>query len=84
MALGHKAKRRLALLILIVGLPAYIIVAISVLALFERPPILIELAVFVILGILWALPFRAIFKGVGRDAPPAGNSTETPHINHKD
>jgi hypothetical protein len=35
----------------------------------------VELAVWVTLGIVWALPLKAIFKGVGQadpDAPKAG------------
>ena len=74
MALSYKTRRRLALLILVVGLPAYVVVAISVISLFERPSIWVELAVYVVLGIVWALPFRSIFRGVGRADPDA---TET-------
>ena len=33
---------------------------------FGRQPILVELAVYVVLGILWAFPFRRIFTGIGR------------------
>jgi hypothetical protein len=74
MTLSYKARKRLALLILIVGLPLYIIVAVNVLALFDRPSFWVELAVYVILGIVWALPLKAVFRGVGREdpnAPPA-------------
>ena len=73
MTLGYKTRRRLSLLILLVGLPLYIIVAVNVVALFDRPPIWLELLVYVGLGILWALPFKAVFKGVGQadpDSPP--------------
>ncbi|MDH5798316.1 MAG: DUF2842 domain-containing protein [Paracoccaceae bacterium] len=69
MALAYKTRRRLSLLILVIGLPVYIILAVGILALFERPPILVELLVYVILGVLWALPFKSIFRGVGQ-APP--------------
>jgi hypothetical protein len=34
-----------------------------------RLPILAELAVYVGLGLLWALPFRRIFRGVGQADP---------------
>jgi hypothetical protein len=34
---------------------------------FERPGVLVELAVFVGLGFLWMLPLRFVFLGVGRD-----------------
>jgi len=71
MALSYKARRRLSLLILIVGLPAYIVAAISVVNLFERPPFLLELAIYIGLGVLWALPFKFIFRGVGKPDPEA-------------
>ena len=73
MALRYKTRRRLALLILVIGLPAYVVVAISVIALFDRPSIWVEFAVYGVLGIIWALPFRAIFRGVGREDPDARN-----------
>ena len=37
MALTYKTRRRLALLVLCVGLPAYIVVAVSLVALIDRP-----------------------------------------------
>ncbi len=73
MALRYKTRRRLALLILLVGLPAYIVVAISVVNWLERPSLLVEFFVYVVLGIIWAIPFKAVFKGIGQadpDAPP--------------
>ena len=67
MALSRKARVRWSLLILLVGLPIYIVAAVSLVALFERPPLWLELLIYVALGILWALPFRFIFRGVGRE-----------------
>lgn len=69
MALSYKARRRWALLILLVGLPLYVVVAVNVIDLFERPSVLVELAVYVGLGFLWALPFRFIFRGIGQADP---------------
>ncbi len=71
MALSYKARRRWSLIILLVGLPLYIVVAVNVVALFERPGLLVELAIYIVLGILWALPFKFIFKGVGKEDPDA-------------
>ncbi|ETX15455.1 hypothetical protein OCH239_16680 [Roseivivax halodurans JCM 10272] len=67
--LSHKSRRRLSLLVLIVGLPVYIVVASSVVTAFGRPPILVELLIYVVLGLLWALPLKFVFKGVGREQP---------------
>ena len=71
MALSYKTRRRLALLILLVGLPLYIAAAWWVTSLFERPSLLVELAIYVALGFIWALPFKFIFRGVGQADPDA-------------
>lgn len=69
MALSHKTRRRLSLLILIIGLPLYAVVAVSLVGLFDRPHIFVELLIYLGLGVVWALPFRAVFRGVGRADP---------------
>lgn len=71
MALSYKTRRRLSLLILMVGLPAYIALAWWVMSLFDRPSIWLEFAIYIVLGILWALPLKAVFKGVGQADPNA-------------
>ena len=67
--LSYKARRRLSLLILLVGLPLYIVVAVNVISLFDRPSILVEVIVYVSLGVLWAFPFKYVFRGVGHADP---------------
>ncbi len=69
MALTYKTRRRLSALILLVGLPLYIVVAVTLVSWFDRPPILVELLIYVGLGVLWALPFRFVFRGVGQPDP---------------
>ena len=69
MALSYKARRRWALVILLVGLPVYIVAAVSVIAVFDRPSFLVELLIYVGLGIVWAIPFKFVFKGVGQEDP---------------
>lgn len=75
MTLTYRARKRLALLILVVGMPAYVVVAVTVLnwadARWGRLPIWAEIAVYVGLGFLWALPFRRIFRGIGQPDPDA-------------
>lgn len=73
MRLSWRARRRWALVVLLVGLPLYVMAAVSLVALFDRPPVILEFAIYVGLGVIWALPFRALFRGIGRpdpDAPP--------------
>ncbi|MEM6760212.1 MAG: DUF2842 domain-containing protein [Pseudomonadota bacterium] len=71
MALKYKTRKRLSLLILIFGLPAYIVAAVSLVALFDRPSIWVEFAIYVGLGVIWALPLKAVFKGIGQADPDA-------------
>ena len=71
MALGYKARRRWSLVILLVGLPLYIVAAVTIMTWLERPPIWLEFLVYVLLGIVWALPFKMVFRGVGRGDPEA-------------
>lgn len=73
----YKARKRLALFVLVIGLPVYIIVAATIMSYMMsqeiRFPIVVELVVYVLLGIGWAFPLKWIFKGVGQpdpDAPP--------------
>jgi len=69
MALTRTQKKRWALVILLVGLPVYVIVAVTILNVLGRPPLWVEFGVYVALGVLWVLPFKAIFQGVGREDP---------------
>ena len=71
MALSYKARRRVSVLILLVGLPVYIVVALNVVALFDRSPFLLELLIYVVLGVVWVLPLKAVFKGIGQADPDA-------------
>ncbi|WP_265501687.1 DUF2842 domain-containing protein [Paracoccus beibuensis] len=65
-----KTRKRLSILILVVGMPLYVVVAVTLMnwldARFGRQPIWVEVGLYVLLGILWALPFRRVFSGVGR------------------
>lgn len=69
MALTHTQKKRWSLVILLVGLPVYVVVAVSILNALGRPPLWVEFAVYLVLGVLWALPFKVVFQGVGREDP---------------
>lgn len=75
MALSHKAKKRWSLVILLIGMPIYMIVVMNIFASFweepNRPPILLELLAYVVAGFAWILPFRKVFLGVGQADPEA-------------
>ena len=65
-----KTRKRLSLLVLMLGMPAYVVLAVTLVnwmdARFGRQPIWIELAIYVVLGVLWILPLKRVFRGVGR------------------
>ena len=69
--LSYKARRRWALVILLVGMPVYIVAAVTVLNLLDRPPLWLELVIYVALGVVWVLPFKFVFRGVGQADPDA-------------
>lgn len=71
MALSYKARRRWSLVILLIGLPLYITVAVNVVELFDRPPFWLELLIFVALGFVWMMPFKFVFRGIGQADPDA-------------
>ncbi len=69
MPLSYKARRRWSLVILLLGLPVYVVAAVTISNLLGRPPMLVELGIYIGLGVIWALPFKYIFKGI-RQADP--------------
>ena len=64
--MSYKLKRRLSLYILIVGLPLYVILIVNLISSFDRPNFLVELLIYLLSGIVWALPLRSVFRGVGQ------------------
>lgn len=74
--LSYKARRRWSLVLLLVGMPLYIVVAVTILNWMDRPPIWLEFVVYVALGILWVLPFKFIFRGVGQADPDEDQSSD--------
>ena len=64
--MSYKLKRRLSLFILIVGLPIYVILIVNLISRFDRPNFLVELLIYLLSGIVWALPLRSVFRGVGQ------------------
>ncbi|MEL6570693.1 MAG: DUF2842 domain-containing protein [Pseudomonadota bacterium] len=76
MALSYKARKRLALAILVLGVPIYIVSSVTVMNWLypdplNRPSVFAELAIYVGLGVVWAFPLKSIFKGIGQADPDA-------------
>ena len=64
----------MSLLILLVGLPLYIIASVTVINWLERPSLWVEFMVYLVMGIIWALPFKFVFKGIGQADPERPDS----------
>jgi ABC-type antimicrobial peptide transport system permease subunit len=71
MALSYRARKRLSILALVVGMPLYVVAAVTVVGWFDRPPFWLEILVYVGLGFLWILPLKRLFLGVAQPDPDA-------------
>ncbi|MBQ0749468.1 MAG: DUF2842 domain-containing protein [Roseovarius sp.] len=71
MPLSYKARKRWSLVVLLIGLPAYVVVAVSLVNWIDRPSIWVELLIYVGLGFVWILPLKRVFIGVGQPDPDA-------------
>lgn len=65
-----RARKRWSLVLLLVWLPLWIVAAVSLMnwldATFGRMPIWAEVPAYVFLAFAWAIPFRHVFRGIGR------------------
>ena len=73
----YKARKRLAIFILVVGLPIYMIFAAGIMSGMMnnqiRLPVAVEFLAYIALGIGWVFPLKWVFMGIGQpdpDAPP--------------
>ena len=60
--MSYKLKRRLALFILVVGLPVNIILIVNLISSFERPNFVVELLIYLLSGVVWAFPLKSVFR----------------------
>ncbi|MCY1126918.1 DUF2842 domain-containing protein [Frigidibacter sp. RF13] len=69
----HRTRKRLALLALLVGLPIYVVLAVSLVnwldQSFGRLPIWAEVPLYAVLAFAWALPLKPLFRGIGQADP---------------
>jgi hypothetical protein len=71
MAMSYKARRRWSLVLLLVWLPLYVVLAVSLYAAISPMNKVLEFIYFVVAGVAWALPFKSVFKGIGKPDPDA-------------
>jgi predicted membrane channel-forming protein YqfA (hemolysin III family) len=74
--LSYKARRRWSLVVLLVGMPIYVVACITVVNLIERPALWLELLIYVGLGLAWIVPFKGLFRGIGQADPDAPDDSE--------
>lgn len=79
MALSYKARRRWSLLILLIGMPVYIIIVANLVALLPELSKIVEFFMYVVLGIVWIIPVKFIFMGIGQEEPDARNEKGGPN-----
>lgn len=73
MALSYKARKRWSLLILLVGMPIYVVIAVSLMNSIQRLPLWAEVPAYILLGVGWILPFKRVFSGIGQPDPDASD-----------
>ena len=71
MALSYKARKRWSLFVLLVVMPAYVVLVVSLMNTIARLPFWAEVLAYLVLGFGWILPFRRVFIGVGQPDPDA-------------
>lgn len=71
MPLSLRARKRLSIAVLVVGMPLYVVAAVTVVGLFDRPPLWLEALIYVALGFLWIVPLKRLFLGVAQPDPDA-------------
>lgn len=74
--MSYKARKRWALVALLVGMPIYIVIVLNLMASIDRLPFWAEVAAYVFLGIAWIFPLKRLFLGVGQPDPDAPQQGE--------
>ena len=69
MKIKYKTRRVLSLLILLFGLPVYVICVVTGMAFFPNVPAFLELFLYVCFGVAWVFPVKFVFKGIGQNDP---------------
>jgi len=73
MALSYKARKRWSLIILVIGLPLYAGLVVNLITILPALPKVLELIMYVFLGIAWIIPLKYVFQGIGQADPDADN-----------
>ena len=66
---SYKIRRILSLLILLVGLPLYAGLVVTLMSFLGELPPIVELLIYIFFGVAWAFPTKFIFRGIGQSDP---------------
>lgn len=69
MALSKGARKFWSIVVLVIGLPIWIVIAVNLADLVARDNMLVELLVFAVLGVIWIFPFKGLFTGSAAKDP---------------
>ena len=69
MEIKYKTRRVLSLLILLIGLPIYVICVVTGMTLLVDLPKILELIIYLFFGVVWVFPLKFVFRGVGQADP---------------
>ncbi|WP_368187376.1 DUF2842 domain-containing protein [Aestuariibius sp. HNIBRBA575] len=72
----YKSRKKLALFILLIGMPAYVVFAVTVMNRIGSLPNWVEFPIYVMLGIGWIFPLKKVFMGIGQADPDAPRDQE--------
>jgi hypothetical protein len=72
--MSYKARKRWALVALLIGMPVYIVIVLNLMASINRLPFWAEVVAYVFLGVAWIFPLKRLFLGVGQPDPDADPS----------
>ena len=75
--LSYKARKRWALVVLLVGMPIYVVIVLNLLSAIDRLPFWAEVIAYMVLGVAWIFPFKRVFMGVGQPDPDAPADQDT-------
>ncbi len=69
MKMKYKTRRVLSLIILLIGLPFYVVCVVTGMTVFVNLPKFIELIIYLFFGVVWVFPLKFVFRGVGQSDP---------------
>ena len=69
--LSYKARRRWTLFVLVIGMPLYVVICVTIINRIGPLSNWLALPIYIGLGVLWIVPFKGLFRGIGQPDPDA-------------